>query len=427
MRRPTHTAYIRTVPWVIQPFMIAPVLPGETLKGLTYQTRAVTAPIQNSLVGWWYEHFFFYVKLRDLAGRDDFVGMMLDLNKDMSAYRTATHLALYHKGTGINWQKMCMERVVEKYFRNDGDAWNVAGSTTFMVDGTNAMPYAQVNRPGWIDSILLASQLPDITVVNEGGAGTLTTQELDVQQRAYEFLRQQGMTDMTFEDYLRTYGVSVPRAEELHMPELIRYGREWQYPSNTVDPLTGIPSSAVSWAISGRADKDRFFKEPGFILGLQVVRPKVYFRNLEGAATQMMDDAFSWLPALMRDDPATSLIEVTEANGPVDAHLTGDYVVDIRDLFLYGDQWVSPQNLAGTADPGVGSPFIGRAPTVDLPTTTFAAEYPSDQDVRTLFPLTDDDPLAYAADYFVRSDSVVDLQIMGTQADQTPTGMVAGV
>lgn len=428
MRRPSHTAYVRTVPWCIQPFMIAPVLAGETLKGLTYQMRTVTAPIQNSIVGWWHETFFFYVKLRDLAGRNDFVQMMLDYNKDMSAYNSATDNATYHKGSSaINWQRLCMQTIVEKYFRNDGDAWNVALSTTTLVDGSSTMPLAQVNRPGWIDSVLLASSLPSTTLVDEAGAGTLTTQEADVAMRAYEFLRMQGMADMTYEDFLRTYGVNIPRAEEQFMPELIRYGREWQYPSNTVDPQTGIPSSAVSWAIAGRADKDRFFKEPGFILGLQVIRPKVYFRNLEGSISQIMNNGMTWLPALLSGDPSASLIEVTEAEGPVDAGLSGDYIVDIKDYFLYGDQWVSPANIAGMADFTTGTALVGRVPTVDLPGTSFGSEFASTEDIKLLFPAVDDDPVTYATDYFVRSDIVVDLQILGNQIDTTPTGMVPGL
>ena len=39
MRSPKHTFNLVTRPWQIQPFMIAPVLPGETLKSLTMQAR----------------------------------------------------------------------------------------------------------------------------------------------------------------------------------------------------------------------------------------------------------------------------------------------------------------------------------------------------------------------------------------------------
>ena len=52
MRRPVHTFQLRQRPFAITPFMIAPVLPGETMKNLLLQSRAVTDPIKNPLVGW---------------------------------------------------------------------------------------------------------------------------------------------------------------------------------------------------------------------------------------------------------------------------------------------------------------------------------------------------------------------------------------
>ena len=61
-RRPSHPFQLRHMPWQIQPFLIAPVLPGETLKNILLQSRAVTKPIKNGIVGWWMEYHFFYVK-----------------------------------------------------------------------------------------------------------------------------------------------------------------------------------------------------------------------------------------------------------------------------------------------------------------------------------------------------------------------------
>jgi hypothetical protein len=62
MRRPTHTFYVENHPYVMQPFMLAPVLPGETLKQMLFQCRAVTSPIKNPLIGWHLEHYWFYVR-----------------------------------------------------------------------------------------------------------------------------------------------------------------------------------------------------------------------------------------------------------------------------------------------------------------------------------------------------------------------------
>ena len=71
-RRPQHTFQLRHKPWVVQPFMIAPVLPGDTMKNLLLQARAVSSPVKNPLIGWWLEYYFFYVPHRSLtySGKD---------------------------------------------------------------------------------------------------------------------------------------------------------------------------------------------------------------------------------------------------------------------------------------------------------------------------------------------------------------------
>ena len=61
VRRPSHTFSLNQKPFQIQPFLLAPVLPGETLTNLLYQCRAVTKPITAPLIGWWYEAYFLMV------------------------------------------------------------------------------------------------------------------------------------------------------------------------------------------------------------------------------------------------------------------------------------------------------------------------------------------------------------------------------
>jgi len=84
MRSPSHQFNLAWRPWQIQPFMVAPVLPGETMKSMLLQARAVTDPIANGLIGWWLEHYVFYVKLRDLYARDKLTEMLLKPEADLS-------------------------------------------------------------------------------------------------------------------------------------------------------------------------------------------------------------------------------------------------------------------------------------------------------------------------------------------------------
>lgn len=397
LRSPVHRFHLRTTPFQIQPFVLAPVIPGETMKNLLLQARVVTDPIKNGLIGWWQEYYFFYVKHRDLAGRDDFTAMMLDLDHDMSSYNEAASAAYNHFAGSINWAKLCLQRITETYFRDEGVAWDA-----YTIDG---LPAAAVNVENWLQSALLgdAYAVADVPVVDDGDT-QLEASEIDAAMRTYQFQRAHAMTEMSYEDWLATYGIGTPKVE-LHRPELLRYLREWQYPSNTVDPATGAPVGAVSWAIRDRADKDRFFPEPGFIVGVTVSRPKVYFKNVDGSAADVMQDALTWLPALMRDDPYTSLRALTDAAGPLQTVVTdtGGYVFDVKDLLLYGDDYI---NFVRT-----DASYNGVA----LPDATLAnKDFPSLTDVEGLFLGTT------AETRKVRQDGVCTLNILGAQVDTTP-------
>lgn len=393
-RNPTHTFQLRTRPFQIQPFMIAPVLPGETLKNFLFQARVVTDPLKHPLIGWHLEHYWFYVKHRDLAGSDDFQSMVLQFGHTMTAQETAADkVAFYHKDNQIDYVGQCLKAVVEAYFRADGEAWN-----DYMLGD---LPVARYNgqRDTWMESLTLDSNL------SKGDGQETTAEDLDRNMMQYNFMRQMEMTNMSYEDWLKTYGVRLAAQERENRPELLRFTKDWSYPSNTVNPANGTPSSAVSWSVAERGDKDRFFKEPGFIFGVQVARPKMYMGTQLGNMASYLRTAFDWMPAIMSESPQTSLREFAEATGPLAGiSTTGDasYWIDMRDLFLYGDQFV---NFALSE---TNAHLI-----TSLPTAGMQAKY--------LTSATDIDNLFAAASpaNTIRSDGICSMTIYGTQQDWT--------
>lgn len=404
LRRPKHSFLIKTRPHVIQPFLIAPVLPGETLKNLTLQARVVTDPILNPITGWWQEYYVFYVKHRDLDARDTLTALMLDASTSLAAIdQTTAQRHTYHaggaSGSEVDWTQLCLERVVKCYFRDDDEDWNVAASMVEVINASGVtMPVAKINKEYWFESFIDSTAFPDTTVVDEGGAATHSAGDLDRARAQYEFLLQQQLTNMSYEDWLATFGVR-QSSVELHKPELLRYLREWSYPTNTISPTDGSAKSAVSWGIAERADKDRFFKEPGFIFGVTVTRPKWYYKNQYGAGVQLLNTPYHWLPAVLRDDPATSLKLVDNGSGPLNG-ITNDYWVDTRDLFIYGDQF---HNRATTDT---------DANFVALPSAAGAYKYPVESDLDALF-------VTASTACFVRQDGQVDLSIMANEMTAT--------
>lgn len=361
-RSPEHVFQLRHRPYQIQPFLIAPVLPGETLKNGLMQARVVTDPIKNPLIGWHVEYYFFYVKHRDMPNSATWQTMVMQADYDTSARNVAAKVEHYHYATSIDWVAECLEPVTNHYFRGFGE--------TMATASIGNLPAAAINRDSWMDSLI------DETLLPEGGDPQTTpdgAEDLNRLMLMYEHLRAMKLYEGTYEDWLKSYGVRPAAVEVPGKPELIRYVKDWSYPSNTVDPTSGTPSSAVSWAVQERFDKDRFFKEPGFIFGVTIARPKVYFGKQKGYAASMMNDAFSWLPAVLRDQAAVSLKEFAAAAGPLQGNTTNGYWVDVRDLFIYGDQFV---NFALTeTDAGL----------MALPTTALQKRYPSSADVDALF------------------------------------------
>lgn len=385
-RRPRHKFMLRQRPYQIQPFMIAPVLPGESLDLTHIQVRQVSDPLVSPIIGWASEWMLFYVKIRDLGNRDTLDDLFINPTANVSALNTVADTPTYHPGGCPNYTSMCLQRVTETFFRDEGETWNAN------LIGT--LPAAQVMDQAWLDSVV------DTTVLPDGGAiaGGTTAEGVDKLLDAYEYLRSMNLTVLSFEDYCRTFGVSIAR-EVVNKPEVIARKKAWTYPSNTIDPTTGAPTSACSWVIDENFRDKKFFKEPGFIFGVSVIRPKVYMQNLKGSLAHFLDTGLSWLPAIMRDQPETSLREFTNANGPISGATNG-YWVDMRDLFIYGDQFA---NFALTAT---------DCHAMGIPTAALTRKYLTATDVDELFKTPGTANL-------VRSDGVCQLTIKGSLQDMT--------
>lgn len=414
LRNPQHTFALRHAPYEIQPFLIAPVLPGETMKNLSLQARVQTRPIKNSLVGWWCEHYVFYVKHRDLHDPTKFTDLMINSSAVLSAHedwKTGVTDLFYGwraLGTGMDWTKACLRVVIENFFRDEGEAYDV---TT--IDAHPAA-YLTGNTP-W-DSAILDTSMATATEVNIPVDAAPTPDIVKVSDviramETYQMLVNQNLVNQTYEDWLRSYGVRT-QAAVVNKPELIRFMREWTYPSAFVQPDTGGGDSDVtascSWSIAERADKDRFFAEPGFIFGVTVVRPKVYFANQSRPLASLLDDAKSWLPAVLRGDNMASWKKITDAaSDPLSGVGTGDWWIDLKDLFVYGDQFT---NLPNT---------VADFNHMGLPSTTANPRYPVQAGVDALFVSAD------ATDGVVQ-DGIVRLSILGNIEDTSPRGTVFG-
>lgn len=259
---------------------------------------------------------------------------------------------------GFDFMLECLQVITQEWFRREGELWS---SSVIRAN----RPAASINIDSLIDSLIDNTLLPDGgTVV---GAGS-QVDDLSRAQMVLEYrrmLREMGSDGgaVDYEEVLASYGVSIQKAAQRDRPELVRYVRDWTYPTNTVEPSTGVPTTVASWAIADRADKPRRFDDFGFLVTVSCVRPKVYFTNQTSYGASMLNRAQRWLPPNMDDmGMEKSLAEFPNTGGPYGkaaGGLTNGYWMDIRDLFNYGDQYIDGQtaNMNGVALPTVAANY----------------------------------------------------------------------
>lgn len=402
-REPQHQFLIEHQPFQLVPFAIAPVLPGETLKNALLQSRVSGPPVKSTVLGAWCEHYLFYVKLRDLAGWQGASGyraMLMDASVTAGA-GTAALADFYRFANSPNFVEEALTAVVDEFFRLEGET---AASAKI-----GSYPLAAVNNASYLDSTI------DATTVTAPGVGDYLpgdrpentdlglSPEYDAHYSAWFKMFSAGLTTLDFDDYLKSYGIAAPEIErepEASKPELLRYMRDWKYPSNIVDG-SGNVASSWQWEVTERADKARFFKEPGFLLGVTCVRPKVYLSKMAGAGVGMLANALQWLPAVLEGGGEfASLKQYAAGAGPLPGTTNG-YWVDPRDLFIYGDQML---NVALTrTDVGL----------VALPTAAMQKRFVSQADI--------DGMMKTAGVNKVVQDGVLKLTIAGRVREITPS------
>lgn len=411
-RYPEHRAYVEFRPWQLQPFLMAPVLPGETLTNLLLQGRCVTKPLHEAmkLQGWWLEYWFFYVKHRDLAEgtvRDTVTNMVLNPATDMTALRNVAGNPLHYTYPGaIDWTSYCLQRVTEEYFREEGEAWDA-----YTIEGLPQVAIWGRGHSDWSEGLTLnAAKRADYLDVDLDEARNPS--EFEERWAHWQALRDAGLMQMDYEDFVNTYGAQTREEEKspnLHRPELMRYVRSWQYPTNVVEATTGVPAVAVAWSVAERSDKQFRFNEPGFICGYTTVRPKPYQMRQQGALVGALDNVHAWLPAVTNDHYENAYKQFAETAGPLEAIIpvgAASYWVDLRDLYIHGDQFVRLESGNITANGAI---------TVNTPTATGNRAYAeSATDPFTLF------KGGTPALQCVQMDCTCSLTIKGRQRDRTP-------
>ena len=103
---------------------------------------------------------------------------------------------------------------------------------------------------------------------------------------------------------------SAAAAKTLRAPEILRYSQQWVVPTNQIDPTTGAPSSAWVWSEDMKADKPKRFDEPGFLVLLSCVRPKMFSDAMRYSFVGNLWGIADFFPVYNLDNPAAGVKEI---------------------------------------------------------------------------------------------------------------------
>ena len=320
-------------PFGLYPLWATPVLPGETVNSAETKYRLISMPVRHPLVGAWFETWLVYVSLTDLDTA--FAQMFISEDVSPTPYQASADQARYFTKAGqVQYIKLAMDSIVRNYFRDEDEP----NPLTRTIDGVHmakrqSMDWAQnlMFKPTSLDATLLPSALPP--------SGSYTPLEI---------MRLAGMSEITYEKYLMQYGVVQKEAmKEARIPEILRYTRDWTVPTNSIEPTTGRPSSAFAWSNTIKAEKPKRFDEPGFLVMVGCMRPKMFDNTLRGSMVGELWGFGDFFPVYNLEDPAAGLKVIDAAHKVLNINTaaqpagTDPLVYDHRDLLTHGEAFVN--------------------------------------------------------------------------------------
>lgn len=346
LRKPRGNTFTRLSPFAITPSFFHPVLPHETVQKIMYRSTVRTPLLAGQFQGSRLYNYFYFVPITRLSVFDGANGirqMLLDPDTDVSGIKTTAHDASYFSAKGsIDYLKECMKVIMEDHFRYEGEAWDHALIGDY--------PAIRLDSESVFHSLIKASEYDAGVDLNLDldNDGSITMKELNAAKIAWAHQVSSGVHEMQFEDWLTTFGVRNAKEPNEDEIEHIQTNRMWATPSRLIDPTDGGVSSVCQWDVDiNIKDRKKYFKVPGFLVGMQCWVPKYYFSNQTGSVAGFMNSHEAFF------SPLTSHVEHSgyeeyplvaggtgngTAEGPLSSSTT-EYMLDLKDLLMYGENF----------------------------------------------------------------------------------------
>jgi len=327
-RQPNFPMAGRMKPFGLYPQMITPVLPGETLNEYEVKSRTISLPVRHPLFGAWLERWLVYVKITDID--PELSNMFLSTSYPTTGFTAAASEPRYFVKAGqIDWARHCMEAIWNGFFADESER----GGTIPKIDG---VPLRGRKHVDWTHNLMFTPAGVTAADLPSNPDGQLT---------GLQMMALAGMSELTYEKYLAQYNVAPKDLQSLKgLPEILNYWASWAVPTNTIDPSTGGPSSCWAWGDTVKAEKPRRFTEPGFLVLVSCVTPKMFSEAIDASRVGDMWGFADFFPSYNLDDPAAGIVEIDGDNPTFSTAFGGaaqKLLVDHRDLLTHGEVFVN--------------------------------------------------------------------------------------
>jgi hypothetical protein len=369
-RRPVFPIAGTMKPYGLYPIMVHPVLPGETLQAASCKWRVVSAPVVHPLAGAWLESWFFYVKFTDIDR--ELGNMFVSDSFSSSGYTASGDVEQYFVKSGqIDWVRLCTQRVWEAFFADDSETF---ADGNYAIDNVRQI---KLNAKSWMNNLMFK---PADTALVTSDVG-----DQQEQLTAYQMMQLMSMQELTYEQYLSQYGVQSVRTS-IGDPEILRFARSWVQPVNTINPSDGSPSSAWYWNDEIDMSKPKRFDEPGFIVQMAAIRPKMFYKYLASSMVGNLWGFSDWFPIYNVDDPNAGVRELATDDDVFDPLANGAESSDVlwydhNDVLNHGEQFINDRTNLPFALPEATAPNLLAASDPQQ----MRGEYCTEADVEALF------------------------------------------
>lgn len=254
------------------PFHAHPVFAGETMTSLKTNMNVMSSPIDLAQAGCTFDFWYYFVPFRLIW--DNFPEWVMgDSSATLSTAKQASGRTLWGKTAsdddkGLNAEQdhalhEAYIQVMNHYHRDDENQLTSA---------------AQPEVLAIVDQSHETSGDADLDAEDETidvSSGSLSIRALERKRAMLKYEMRVEMRDGKWTSWLSEQGVNASEALA-QVPEFLGHYRKFIRPSKTISQTTGFSVQHYGHDCRYNLTKRRYFQEPGYVIGICSMRPKVH-------------------------------------------------------------------------------------------------------------------------------------------------------